>query len=92
MDASTVIPFWSWGQHDYGCRRVQLLVHGLWSVKRGLDHVLFSKGYELPFKEISGDKAHDPRLKIIRPILARCSSWFAYNLHSQSPVIQECNN
>ncbi len=32
------------------------------SLKRGLDQVLFSKGYELTFKDMSGDKAHDPRL------------------------------
>ncbi len=42
----TVIPWWSWGQHDYSCRRVQLLVHGLCPVKHGLDQGsgLVSKG------------------------------------------------
>ena len=62
----TVIPWWSWGQHDYSCRRVQLLVHGLCPVKRGLDQVLFSKGYELHFKERSGDRAQDPKMKLVR--------------------------
>ena len=28
-----------------------ILVHDIWSVKCGLDQVLFSKGYELTFKE-----------------------------------------
>ena len=44
---------------------IQLLVHDLWSVNRGLDQVLFSKGYELTVKEMSGDKAHDPRLILL---------------------------
>ena len=39
------------GQHDDSCKRIQLLVRDLWSVKCGLDQGLFSKGYELSFKE-----------------------------------------
>ncbi len=32
-DASNVIPWWLWGQHDYSGRRVKLLVHDFWAVK-----------------------------------------------------------
>ena len=49
------------GQHDYKCTRIEVLVHDL-SVNRGLDQVLFSKGYELPFMEWSGHKAQVPKL------------------------------
>ncbi len=56
------LPLSSPGGHGVNMAIAVVLVHDLLSIKRGLDQVLFSKGYELTFKEMSGDKAHDPRL------------------------------